>query len=146
MVFEGAGANVVLHSAGWLERGLVSCFEKYIIDTQILEQLIAEFQPIEFTDDDLAFGAHDEVRHGRPATAQLTQRDAPVPSIWTPLTSMRSHPWMKPSRLSWLNTWPSAGLSWTADLLTRPSVDAVKATVSLSNFFQLNHLRYCFGE
>ena len=59
-----AGANVVLHSAGWLEGGLVSCFEKYIIDIQILEQLIAEFQPIEFTDDDLAFDAHDEVRHG----------------------------------------------------------------------------------
>jgi trimethylamine:corrinoid methyltransferase-like protein len=27
-----AGANIVLHAAGWLGSGSVSCYEKYIVD------------------------------------------------------------------------------------------------------------------
>src|SRR3954449_3985854 len=34
-----AGTNFVMHSAGWLEGGLVSCYEKFIIDIEILRQL-----------------------------------------------------------------------------------------------------------
>jgi trimethylamine--corrinoid protein Co-methyltransferase len=59
-----AGANVVLHSAGWLEAGLVSCYEKFIVDVEILRQLRHEFTPIDFDDDALAFGAHEEVGPG----------------------------------------------------------------------------------
>jgi len=59
-----AGTNFVMHSAGWLEGGLVSCFEKYVIDVQLLEMLHKEFTPIEITDEDLAFEAHLEVGHG----------------------------------------------------------------------------------
>ncbi|MGH2861749.1 MAG: trimethylamine methyltransferase family protein, partial [Solirubrobacteraceae bacterium] len=59
-----AGANVVLHSAGWLEAGLVSCYEKFIVDIEILRQLRHEFTPIDFDDDALAFGAHEEVGAG----------------------------------------------------------------------------------
>ncbi|HEY1597590.1 MAG TPA: trimethylamine methyltransferase family protein, partial [Thermoleophilaceae bacterium] len=59
-----AGANVVLHSAGWLEAGLVSCYEKFIVDIEILRQLRHEFTPIDFDDDALAFGAHEEVGPG----------------------------------------------------------------------------------
>ena len=59
-----AGANFVMHTAGWLEGGLVSSFEKYVIDVQILESLQAEFTPLEIDEDTLAFGAHEEVGHG----------------------------------------------------------------------------------
>ncbi len=59
-----AGTNFVMHSAGWLEGGLVSCFEKYVIDVQVLEMLQKEFTPLEITDEDLAFDAHQEVGHG----------------------------------------------------------------------------------
>jgi trimethylamine---corrinoid protein Co-methyltransferase len=59
-----AGTNWVMHSAGWLEGGLVSCFEKYIIDVQVLEMLRQEFTPLEITEESLAFGAHEEVGHG----------------------------------------------------------------------------------
>ena len=59
-----AGANWVMHSAGWLEGGLVSCFEKYIIDVQVLEMLLQEFTPLEITEESLAFDAHQEVGHG----------------------------------------------------------------------------------
>ena len=59
-----AGTNFVMHSAGWLEGGLVSCFEKYVMDVQVLEMLQKEFTPLEITEDDLAFDAHEEVGHG----------------------------------------------------------------------------------
>jgi len=59
-----AGANFVMHSAGWLEAGLVSCYEKFIVDIEILRQLRHEFTPVVFTDEELAFGAHEEVGPG----------------------------------------------------------------------------------
>ncbi len=59
-----AGINWVMHTAGWLDGGLVSSYEKFVIDVQILEVLQKEFTPIEFTEETLAFGAHLEVGHG----------------------------------------------------------------------------------
>jgi trimethylamine---corrinoid protein Co-methyltransferase len=59
-----AGTNFVMHTAGWLEGGLVSCYEKFIIDIEILRQLQVEFTPLEITEESLAFGAHEEVGHG----------------------------------------------------------------------------------
>ena len=59
-----AGTNWVMHSAGWLEGGLVSCFEKFIVDVEILRMLQVEFTPLEINEDSLAFGAHQEVGHG----------------------------------------------------------------------------------
>ncbi len=59
-----AGANFVMHAAGWLESGLVSCYEKFVVDIEILRMLYEEFTPLEVSEETLAFGAHDEVRHG----------------------------------------------------------------------------------
>src|SRR6266571_696871 len=38
-----AGTNFVMHAAGWLEGGLVSCYEKFIIDIELLRMLRVEF-------------------------------------------------------------------------------------------------------
>ncbi|HEX5088273.1 MAG TPA: trimethylamine methyltransferase family protein [Nocardioides sp.] len=59
-----AGTNWVMHSAGWLEGGLVAGFEKFVIDAQIVEMLQHEFTPLEIDEDSMAFGAHEEVGHG----------------------------------------------------------------------------------
>jgi trimethylamine--corrinoid protein Co-methyltransferase len=59
-----AGTNWVMHSAGWLEGGLVAGFEKFIVDVEILQMLQVEFKPLEIDEDSLAFGAHQEVGHG----------------------------------------------------------------------------------
>ncbi len=59
-----AGANFVMHAAGWLESGLVSCFEKFVVDIEILRMLHEEFRPLEVTDETLAFSAHEEVGAG----------------------------------------------------------------------------------
>ncbi len=59
-----AGANFVMHAAGWLESGLVSCYEKFIVDIEILRMLKEEFTPLEVDEASLAWGAHVEVGHG----------------------------------------------------------------------------------
>ena len=59
-----AGTNYVMHAAGWLESGLVSCYEKFIVDIEVLRMLQHEFQPLEVSEETLAFGAHEEVGHG----------------------------------------------------------------------------------
>ena len=59
-----AGTNFVMHSAGWLEGGLVSCYEKFIVDVELLRELRYEFQPLEIDDASLAFDAHEEVGAG----------------------------------------------------------------------------------
>jgi trimethylamine---corrinoid protein Co-methyltransferase len=59
-----AGTNFVMHAAGWLEGGLVSCYEKFVIDVELLRMLRAQFTPLDFDEAALAFGAHVEVGHG----------------------------------------------------------------------------------
>jgi trimethylamine--corrinoid protein Co-methyltransferase len=59
-----AGANWVMHTAGWLEGGLVASVEKFIIDIEILRMLKHEFTPVEFDEESFAYGAHVEVGHG----------------------------------------------------------------------------------
>ena len=59
-----AGTNFVMHSAGWLEGGLVSCYEKFIVDIELLRMLKHEFTPLEIDEESLAFGAHEEVGSG----------------------------------------------------------------------------------
>jgi trimethylamine--corrinoid protein Co-methyltransferase len=59
-----AAPNFVMHSAGWLEGGLVSCYEKFIVDIELLRMLRHEFTPLEVDEASLAFGAHQEVGPG----------------------------------------------------------------------------------
>lgn len=59
-----AGTNFVMHAAGWLEGGLVSCYEKFIVDIELLRMLRHEFTPLEIDEASLAFDAHQEVGQG----------------------------------------------------------------------------------
>ena len=59
-----AGTNFVMHSAGWLEGGLVSSYEKFIVDIELLRMLRHEFTPLEIDEASLAFDAHQEVGSG----------------------------------------------------------------------------------
>jgi trimethylamine--corrinoid protein Co-methyltransferase len=59
-----AGANLVMHAAGWLESGLVTSFEKMIVDIEILRTLQGDFTPFTIDEAALAFDAHLEVGHG----------------------------------------------------------------------------------
>ena len=59
-----AGANYIEHAAGWLESGLVACYEKFIVDIEMLRMLKEEFTPLEVDEASLAYGAHQEVGPG----------------------------------------------------------------------------------
>ena len=59
-----AGTNFVMHAAGWLEGGLVSGYEKFIVDIELVKMMQVEFTPLEIDEASLAFGAHTEVGHG----------------------------------------------------------------------------------
>src|SRR3954471_985111 len=59
-----AGTNFVMHSAGWLESGLVSCYEKFIVDVEVLRMLHEVFEPLVIDEETLAYGAHQEVGQG----------------------------------------------------------------------------------
>ena len=68
-----AGANFVMHSAGWLEGGLVSCYEKFIVDIELLRELRHEFTP-----------TRDRRGHRSPSTP--TWRSAPAVTSSAPCT------------------------------------------------------------
>ena len=59
-----AGANVCWQSAGWLEGGLVTSFEKFAADCELLDLLRHQFTPIDVDEESLAFDAHLEVGQG----------------------------------------------------------------------------------
>src|ERR1700687_5544498 len=59
-----AGTNFVMRSAGWLESALVSCYEKFVTDVELLRMMYHVFQPLEINEETLAFSAHQEVGQG----------------------------------------------------------------------------------
>jgi trimethylamine--corrinoid protein Co-methyltransferase len=59
-----AGTNFVMHSAGWLESALVSCYEKFVVDVEQLRMLHAAFEPLTIDEETLAYSAHQEVGQG----------------------------------------------------------------------------------
>ena len=59
-----SGANVCWQSAGWLEGGLVTSFEKFVADCELLDLLLHQFRVPVVDEESLAFGAHVEVGHG----------------------------------------------------------------------------------
>jgi trimethylamine--corrinoid protein Co-methyltransferase len=59
-----AGTNFVMHSAGWLESALVSCYEKFVTDVESLRMLYEVFKPLQVNEETLAYSAHQEVGQG----------------------------------------------------------------------------------
>jgi trimethylamine--corrinoid protein Co-methyltransferase len=59
-----AGANFVLHSAGWLEGGLATGFEKLVMDADRLGSYQKVLGGLDFSDNALARDAYQEVEPG----------------------------------------------------------------------------------
>ncbi|MEM9146882.1 MAG: trimethylamine methyltransferase family protein [Pseudomonadota bacterium] len=71
---QSAHANVVYHAAGWLEGGLCASFEKFVMDCETLQQMIAYNRPVGVSEEDLAVDAIAEVGpHGHFFGCQHTQ-------------------------------------------------------------------------
>lgn len=58
------GANIIYHAAGWLEGGLTASYEKFILDVEILQNVIELLRPIRWGVDELGFEAIQEVSAG----------------------------------------------------------------------------------
>ena len=58
-----SGVNVVYHSAGWLEGGLIASYEKFIMDCEVLQQFQRYLEPsiTDFSNDALAVDAIKKV-------------------------------------------------------------------------------------
>lgn len=55
------GTNMVYHGAGWLEGGLHASYEKFIIDCELIQNVMYYLKPIPTTEDDIAVQAIKEV-------------------------------------------------------------------------------------
>jgi trimethylamine--corrinoid protein Co-methyltransferase len=58
------GANFMLHAAGWLEGGLSTSYEKFILDIEMLQMFAEMFQPVGAEASDMALEAIAEVGYG----------------------------------------------------------------------------------
>jgi trimethylamine---corrinoid protein Co-methyltransferase len=58
------GANIVYHAAGWLEGGLTASYEKFIMDVEIIQNMIEFLKPMKFDEDELGFDAINSVPTG----------------------------------------------------------------------------------
>ncbi|MBS0373056.1 MAG: trimethylamine methyltransferase family protein [Proteobacteria bacterium] len=55
------GCNFMLHAAGWLESGLSTSYEKFLLDVEMLQMFAETFQPVAASAADLALDAVAEV-------------------------------------------------------------------------------------
>jgi len=55
------GCNFILHAAGWLEGGLTTSYEKFILDIEMLQMFAEVFQPVPATAAEIALDAVAEV-------------------------------------------------------------------------------------
>jgi trimethylamine--corrinoid protein Co-methyltransferase len=58
------GANLLMHAAGWLEGGLCSSFDKFVIDVEILQGMACYLDPVKVDPDTLGFDEIAEVGPG----------------------------------------------------------------------------------
>jgi len=102
-----SGTNMVYHAAGWLEGGLIASPEKFVMDCEVLGQMIRYMEPEVWAtgEDDLAFDAIREVGSsghffGIPHTQERYET-----AFYQPFLS------------DWRNfeAWEIAGAMWTAE-------------------------------
>jgi trimethylamine--corrinoid protein Co-methyltransferase len=58
------GCNFILHAAGWMESGLATSYEKFILDIEMLQMFAEVFQPVGTSAADLGLEAISEVGPG----------------------------------------------------------------------------------
>ena len=102
-----SGVNVVYHSAGWLEGGLIASYEKFVMDCEVLQQFQRYLEPeiTDYSEDSLAVDAIRQVGPtGHFFGAEHTQKRY-TNAFYSPFLS------------DWSNfeAWEEAGAVWTQD-------------------------------
>ncbi len=119
-----AGTNFVMHSAGWLESGLVSCYEKFITDVECLRMLNEVFKPLEVNEETLAYSAHQEVGQGGHFLGAVHTLERFRECFYRPLVSSTEN-FERWNRLGARDTATRAGEVWrkTLDEYEKPPID-----------------------
>ncbi|MGB7206140.1 MAG: trimethylamine methyltransferase family protein, partial [Anderseniella sp.] len=81
------GANVIAHSAGWLEGGLTASYEKFILDVEVLQMVAELCLPMKFDEDELALDAIREVGPGGHFFGCAHTMERYSTAFYTPLVS-----------------------------------------------------------
>ena len=132
------GTNLLYHAAGWMEGGLQSSYEKFIIDVEMLQQMMEFLTPIDLSEEALAFEAMERVPTGghffgdehtlERTSMRSTRRSSAIgrttargrmpgrrqrrsgrPRSGRLHWATTSNPrWMMPSARNWTSTWPTA--------------------------------------
>ncbi len=58
------GANIVYHAAGWLEGGLTASYEKFVMDIEIIQNMMEFLKPMKFNTDELGLDTIKSVPTG----------------------------------------------------------------------------------
>ncbi len=100
------GVNMVYHSAGWLEGGLIASYEKFVMDCEILQQFQRYMDPMltSTSEADVAVDAIKEVGSGGHFFGVQHTQDRYETAFYAPFLS------------DWRNyeAWEGAGGQWTA--------------------------------
>jgi trimethylamine--corrinoid protein Co-methyltransferase len=120
-----AGTNFVMHSAGWLESGLVSCYEKFITDVECLRMLNEVFKPLEISEETLAYSAHQEVGQGGHFLGAVHTLERFRECFYRPLVSSTEN-FERWNRLGARDTATRAGEIWrkTLEEYEKPAIDS----------------------
>jgi trimethylamine---corrinoid protein Co-methyltransferase len=59
-----AGANLLMHAAGWMEGGLCASFEKFVLDVEMLQMMAVWLEPVRIDKETLALDVIEEVGPG----------------------------------------------------------------------------------
>ena len=59
-----SGANLLMHAAGWVESGLCTSYEKFVLDCEIVQSMTHILEPVPINDDTLALDEIAEVGPG----------------------------------------------------------------------------------
>ena len=80
-----AGTNFVLHGAGWLEGGLASGYEKFVMDADQLGMMQVLAEGVDLSENGQAMSAIEEVGPGKPLPRLLAHpgefRDGLLPLL-----------------------------------------------------------------
>jgi trimethylamine---corrinoid protein Co-methyltransferase len=120
-----AGTNFVMHSAGWLESGLVSCYEKFITDVESLRMLHEVFKPLEINEETMAYSAHQEVGQGGHFLGAVHTLERFRECFYRPLVSSTEN-FERWNRLGARDTATRAGEIWrkTLEEYEKPAIDS----------------------
>lgn len=83
------GANIIIHTAGWLESGLSASFEKFILDVDMAQMYAEMFRPVAASEADIALEAIRSVPPGGHFFAAEHTMERFSSAFYEPLTFSR---------------------------------------------------------